>query len=155
MCALHRDVHDRRSARTGDAVSIFRIEEPVRWSDVDAAGVVYFGAFVRFVEIAEEELFRKAGVPYGDVFDRFNCWLPRVKYSCEFRAPARLGETLQVEAWVGRLGTKSITLRFSIDKPSNIRVADCEIVLVCVDRATWQPKPMPAELRAALAPFSA
>ena len=134
-------------------MSAFQVSEPVRWSDVDAAGVVYFGAFVRFVEIAEEELFRKAGVPYGGVFERFDCWLPRVKYACEFRSPARLGEQLQVSAWVKRLGEKSISLAFAIDKHDGTRVADCDIVLVCVQRATFKAKLIPPQLRAALEPF--
>jgi YbgC/YbaW family acyl-CoA thioester hydrolase len=132
----------------------FSIEEPVRWSDVDAASVVYFGAFVRFFEIAEEELFREAGVAYGVVFDRFDCWLPRVKYACEFRGPARLGDVLRVSAWVRRIGTKSITIEFAVDKLAGGRVADCEIVLVCVERATWKGKPIPEGLRAALARFT-
>jgi acyl-CoA thioester hydrolase len=132
----------------------FSIDEPVRWSDVDAAGVVYFGTFVRFFEIAEEELFREAGVAYGAVFDRFDCWLPRVKYTCEFRAPARLGDVLSVSPWVRRIGTKSITIEFAIDKRTGGRVADCEIVLVCVDRTTWKGKPIPDGLRAALARFT-
>ena len=33
----------------------FTIEEYVRWSDVDAAGVIFYGAYVRFFEIAEGE----------------------------------------------------------------------------------------------------
>ena len=133
----------------------FAIEEPVRWSDVDAAGVVYFGAFVRFFEIAEEELFRSAGVPYGVVFDQCDCWLPRVKYACEFRAPARLGELLRVSAWVRRFGRAWLSLAFTIDKSDGARVADCEIVLVCVDRATFRPKPVPDALRSALERFAA
>ena len=136
-------------------MSSFQVVEPVRWSDVDAAGVVYFGAFVRFFEIAEEELFGAAGMPYGKLFDRCNCWLPRVKYACEFRAPARLGEELRVHAWVKRLGVRSITLAFAIEKSDTTRVADCEIVLVCVDRATFKPKKVPSEVRAALEGFTA
>jgi acyl-CoA thioesterase FadM len=33
---------------------------------------------VRFFEIAETELFRSAGLSYGEVFDRFDVWLPRL-----------------------------------------------------------------------------
>ena len=150
MCSRHGDQHVREPAQ---GVSRFQVIEPVRWSDVDAAGVVYFGAFVRFFEIAEEELFRAAGMPYGALFERCDCWLPRVKYACEFRAPARLGEELQVSAWVKRRGRKSISLAFAVEKSDATRVADCEIVLVCVDRATFRAKPVPAELLAALEPF--
>ena len=133
----------------------FQIEERVRWGDVDAAGVVYFSAFARFFQIAETELFREAGVPYGRVFDRFDIWLPRVRYACDFHAPAHLDERLYVSAWIGRLGTRSITLAFAITTvEGGLPIADCEIVLVSVDRKTWKTQPIPAELRSALAPFA-
>jgi acyl-CoA thioesterase FadM len=38
------------------------IEEYVRWSDVDFAGILCYGAYLRFFEIAETELFRTAGL---------------------------------------------------------------------------------------------
>ena len=47
----------------------FTIEERVRWGDVDAAGIIFYGSYIRFFEIAETELFRAVGLPYGVVFD--------------------------------------------------------------------------------------
>ena len=132
----------------------FRIDEYVRWSDIDAAGVIFYGAYVRFFEIAESELFRSAGFPYGVLYNRFDCWLPRVKYVCEFRSPARLDDLLRIEVWFKRLGERSMTLAFEVATSAGVRVADCEIVLVCVDRATFRSRPLPVELRAALARFS-
>ena len=38
------------------------IEEYVRWSDVDFAGIIFYGSYVRFFEIAETELFRACGL---------------------------------------------------------------------------------------------
>ena len=38
----------------------FIIEEYVRWSDVDFAGIIFYGASVRFFEIAET--FRNRGI---------------------------------------------------------------------------------------------
>ena len=132
----------------------FSIREYVRWGDVDAAGVICYGAYVRFIEIAETELFRAAGIPYGKVFERFDCWLPRASYKMEFRKPAVLDEQLTVNARVGRIGTSSIALRFEFDDEQGERVADCDIVLVSVDRKTFKPKPVPKELREALARFA-
>lgn len=142
----------------------FSIDEYVRWSDIDAAGVICYGAYVRFFELAETELFRAAGVPYGEVFDRFGIWLPRKRLVCEFHAPAKLDERLRVSAWVQRIGNTSVTLAFEVqpvDTKSTAPVAQpasiatCEIVLVCVDRQTFKPRPLPNELRAALVPFAA
>ena len=132
----------------------FSVREYVRWSDVDAAGVVCYGAYVRFIEIAETELFRAAGIPYGSVFERFDCWLPRVRYACEFHKPAVLDEELTVFPGVRRIGNSSITLGFDFTNARGERVADCEIVAVCVDRQTFSPKPVPDELRSLLEPFA-
>ena len=46
----------------------YTIEEYVRWSDVDFAGIICYGAYLRFFEIAETELFRAAGLAFHDVF---------------------------------------------------------------------------------------
>lgn len=136
-------------------MSAFEIREYVRWGDVDAAGVICYGAYVRFIEIAETELFRAAGIPYGKVFERFDCWLPRASYAMAFRRPAVLDERLTVRAWVDRIGTSSIALKFAFDNAEGDRIADCDIVLVCVDRKAFKPKPVPDELRKALTPFGA
>jgi acyl-CoA thioesterase FadM len=50
----------------------FTIDEHVRWSDIDRAGIIYYGQFLRFFEIAEPELFRSVGLPYSEVFDRLD-----------------------------------------------------------------------------------
>ena len=76
----------------------FVIDEYVRWSDVDNAGIIFYGAYVRFFEIAETELFRELGVPYSEVFSRFDMWLPRAHLECDFKYPARLDDQLQVAA---------------------------------------------------------
>ena len=110
---------------------------------------------MRFVEVAETELFRAAGMPYSKVFDTFNCWLPRVHFSADFHAPARLDEKLRVTASVKALGNTSITLSFDIENQAGIRIAEFEIVLVCTDRATSVKRPLPEELRSALSRFAA
>ena len=85
----------------------FTIEEHVRWSDTDRAGIIYYGQFLRFFEIAETELFRSVGLPYSEVFDRFDIWLPRVQIHFDFRKPLLLDDLIEVSAYVGRFGNKS------------------------------------------------
>ena len=74
----------------------FTIQEYVRWSDVDFAGLICYGAYLRFFEFAETELFRAAGLAYGEVFERFDIWLPRVQLHCDFHSPALLDDLLSV-----------------------------------------------------------
>ena len=74
----------------------FTIEERVRWGDVDAARIIFYGAYIRFFEFAETELFRDVGLPYGVLFDQADIWLPRVHLECDFHQAARLDDLLEV-----------------------------------------------------------
>jgi YbgC/YbaW family acyl-CoA thioester hydrolase len=132
----------------------FVIDEYVRWSDVDKAGIIFYGAYVRFFEIAETELFRTAGVPYSEVFDRFDIWLPRVHLECDFRYPPRLDDHLRVAAYFTSFGTSSITINFDVlDLESGKLAAVGHEVLVCVSRTTLQSMPLPDDLRKVLEPW--
>jgi acyl-CoA thioester hydrolase len=131
------------------------IEEYVRWSDVDFAGIIFYGSYVRFFEIAETELFRACGLAYKDVFDRYDIFLPRKAVHSEFHHPARLDDRLRVAAYVGRVGTKSMTLNFDVLRSGTPGlVAAGWMVLVCVGRRDLRPRPLPDALIAALAPHT-
>jgi YbgC/YbaW family acyl-CoA thioester hydrolase len=133
----------------------FLIDEYVRWSDVDYAGIIFYGAYVRFFEIAETELFRAAGVPYGEVFDRFNIWLPRVHLDCDFHYPARLDDRLRVAAYFTRFGTSSITVGLDVLHVEAHKLAAAgHEVLACTGRESLKSQPLPPELRVYLEPFA-
>ncbi len=131
------------------------VEEYVRWSDVDFAGILCYGAYLRFFEIAETELFRAVGLAYAQVFDRYDVWFPRAAIHSEFYRPARLDDRLRVAAYVGRVGTKSMTLNFDVvrDEPVGLGAAGWQ-VLVCVGRKDLKPRPLPPEVVRALAPHT-
>jgi len=122
---------------------------------VDFAGIIFYGSYVRFFEIAETELFRHCGLAYKEVFDRYDIFLPRKAIHNEFYWPARLDDRLRVAAYVGYVGTKSMTLNFDVlrhDRPT--LGAAGWMVLVCVDRKNLRPRPLPAGLIEALAPHT-
>ncbi len=133
----------------------FRIEERVRWGDVDAARIIFYGAYIRFFEFAETELFRAVGLPYGVMFDELDVWLPRAHLECDFRRAAQLDDLLEVSVWVGRIGRSSIRLNFEVRrKGEDAPVAEAHFVLVSVRRDTFETVPVPDELRRRLAPFT-
>jgi len=133
----------------------FVIDEYVRWSDVDFAGIIFYGAYMRFFEIAETELFREAGVPYGEVFERFDIWLPRAHLDCDFKYPARLDDRLRVAAYFTRFGNSSVAISFDVAVVEKKKLAAAgHEVLVCTDRKTLRPRPLPVELRNLLERFT-
>ncbi len=134
----------------------FTIEERVRWGDVDAASIIFYGSYVRFFEIAETELFRAIGLPYGKIFDELNIWLPRVHLECDFRRVAQLDDLLEVSVYVGKLGRTSVRLNFEVRRKTDDGaveeklIATAHFVLVVVRRNTLEPIPVPERLRRAL-----
>jgi YbgC/YbaW family acyl-CoA thioester hydrolase len=132
----------------------FFVDEYVRWSDVDYAGIIFYGAYVGFFEIAETELFRDAGMPYGEVFDRFDMWLPRAHLSCDFSYPARLDDQLRVAVYISHFGRSSIRIHFDVvHRSASVLAASAHEVLVCTDRETLRPRPIPSGFRKLLEPY--
>lgn len=133
----------------------FTIEERVRWGDVDAARIIFYGAYIRFFEFAETELFRAVGLPYGVMFDELDIWLPRVHLECDFRQAAKLDDLLEVSVYVGKFGNKSMRLNFEVRrKGDEAVVADAHFVLASVRRDTFETVPVPEELRRRLSPYT-
>jgi YbgC/YbaW family acyl-CoA thioester hydrolase len=131
------------------------IEEYVRWSDVDFAGIIFYGSYVRFFEIAETELFRSCGLAYKEVFDRYDVFLPRRVVHNEFYHPPRLDDRLRVATYVGKVGKTSMTLNFDVLLAGSGALAAAGwMVLVCVDRKELRPRTLPPELLAALTPHT-
>jgi YbgC/YbaW family acyl-CoA thioester hydrolase len=133
----------------------FVIEEYVRWSDVDFAGIIFYGSYVRLFEIAETEMFRHCGLAYARMFDEYDIFLPRKAVHSEFYWPARLDDRLRIAAYVGKVGNKSLTLHFDVLRADATALGAAGwMVLVCVDRKRLQPRPLPPALIAALAPHT-
>ncbi len=126
---------------------LFTVDERVRWSAVDKAGIIFYGAYVRFFELAEMELFRSAGVPYSEVFDRWDMWLPRVHLESDFHYPARLDDELRVAAYFTRFGRSSLRINFDVlHLGAGCLAVTGHEVLVCTTRDTLTSRPLPPEL---------
>jgi YbgC/YbaW family acyl-CoA thioester hydrolase len=134
----------------------YTIEERVRWGDVDAAGIIFYGAYIRFFEFAETELFRAVGLPYSVMFDELDVWLPRVHLECDFHHAAKLDDLLEVSVYVGKFGNKSMRLDFEVRRKKGDEevIAHAHFVLASVRRDTFETVPIPDELRKRLAPYT-
>jgi 4-hydroxybenzoyl-CoA thioesterase len=106
----------------------FSCTTPVRFSDIDHAGIVYYPRFFHLFHLAFEELWRAKLGPraYADLIDRDRIGFPAVRADCEFIAPLRFGDTAEIEIAVTRFGTKSITFRYDV-----FRAADDRPKLLC------------------------
>lgn len=127
----------------------------MRWGDVDAARIIFYGAYIHFFEFAETELFRSVGLPYSVMFEELDVWLPRVHIECDFHRAAQLDDLLEVSVYVGKFGNKSMRLDFEVRRKGvEELVADAHFVLTSVKRDTFETVPIPNELKERLAPYT-
>jgi acyl-CoA thioester hydrolase len=142
--------HEGRRTAAGPVV----VADRIRWSDVDPLGIIRYDTYVRLLEIGETELFRAAGLPYAVIREQMGVWLPRRRLEFEYHAPARLDDLVEVRSFFSHVGTTSLTLAFDFaDAATGALRASAELVVVCVERDTLAKFPLPAAVRAAIAPF--
>jgi acyl-CoA thioester hydrolase len=133
----------------------FTIEERVRWGDVDAARIIFYGSYIHFFEFAETELFRAVGLPYGVMFDELGIWLPRVHLECDFHRAARLDDLLEVSVYVGHFGNKSMRLNFEVRRKGEAElIATANFILAAVKQDTFETVRVPDALRERLAAYA-
>jgi len=117
------------------------------WADVDAAGIVYYPHFFRFVEQAEEELLRAAGKERQPLIEEHHVWMPRVEAFSKFSKPIRHGAAIRVRLNPQIKGQKTIRYDFEIlDDKSGERLAAGYVTVVCVD-ARFKSTAIPDAIR--------
>jgi YbgC/YbaW family acyl-CoA thioester hydrolase len=127
-----------------------KLDRRVAWSDTDTGGVVYYGAYCRWVEYAEAELWREAGVPLSESFDRFDIWLPRIEFNCKYMRPLRYDDPVEVCLHIERWDAVSLTYGFEIIRGvQGDNAARGELRVATVDRKVFQARELPEEVRVA------
>ena len=123
---------------------------PVRFQDVDAGGVLFFGRIYDYCHQAYEEFWGSEGVDQAHFFAGADYLVPIAHSEADYRRPIRHGERIQVRIDVTRVGRASFTLRYHVTGPDgNLRV-EASTVHAFVERATMKPIPIPDSLRAIL-----
>ena len=109
--------------------SEYRLRRRVQFYETDAAGIVHFSWFFRYMEEAEHALWRDAGLsiapPEGDVH-----W-PRVAASCDFHSPLYFEQEFDVWIRVAGIGSKTIRYR-SVIVRGDTTIASGTHTVACV-----------------------
>ena len=133
----------------------FEVLDRVRWSDCDPFGIIYYGAYIRLFQVAEEELFRAAGLPFSVLREEKGVWIPRKALHAEFHSPAQLDEEVAVQAHFANIGRSSITIQFDVYRAADrAHRATGSLTVVSVDKPTMQPRRIPDEVREKLLLYS-
>ena len=121
----------------------------VRWTEVDMQGVVFFGHYVTYFDLAMAEYFRAMGRPYPDGLVASGGDLFVKKVDCEYFGSARYDDLLDIGVRTARLGRSSLTLGVAVTRDGETLAAG-EVVYVHADPESRQSVPLPEDLRASI-----
>jgi acyl-CoA thioester hydrolase len=116
----------------------------VGFSDTDAQGVVYYGRYNPYFDLARVEYLRMLGQLHreaeGDFVMRAN--------DVEYFAPARFDDELEIHARVSRVGRTSVTFEFAAYRiPEDTLMVTAHQTLVYVGREEHKALRVPDDYR--------
>src|SRR6187401_868262 len=133
----------------------FKLRRRIEFAETDMAGIVHFANFFRMMEVTEHAFFRSLGLSIHGHDPVTTTGWPRVSTTCDFRAPLRFEEEVEIHLLVAEMRTRSIRYSFVFRKVSDgTEVAHGEVAAVCasVEKSTGKLSavPIPDAVRAAI-----
>ena len=130
----------------------FSVRTRVAFSDTDAQGVVYYGRYLPYFDLARTEYHRELGGPRAPGTE----FVMRAS-SVEYLAPARFDDLLEVFVRVGRIGRTSVTYEYAVYRlgpgEEEVLMVTAAQTLVLIDHADRRTLPVPERFRATIAAF--
>jgi acyl-CoA thioester hydrolase len=123
----------------------FSVRTRVAFSDTDAQGVVYYGRYNPYFDLARAEWLRSLGLLHRDTFGEFVMRANDVEYL----APARFDDELEIRVRVAKIGRTSMTFEFAaFNVPDDKLLVTAHQTLVFIDPQARRPIEIPADYRA-------
>jgi acyl-CoA thioester hydrolase len=131
----------------------FSARTRVGFSDTDAQGIVYYGRYNPYFDLARVEYHRSLGLLHRDRSD--GDFVMRAN-DVEYFAPARFDDELEIHCRVSRIGRTSVTFEFAAHRlPDDTLMVTAHQTLVYVDLSTRAAAAVPDDYRRAIADFEA
>ena len=125
----------------------FSARTRVGFSDTDAQGIVYYGRYNPYFDLARVEYLRAIGQLHRE---SAGAYVMRAN-DVEYFAPARFDDELEIYARVSRIGRTSVTFQFAAYKiPEDTLMVTAHQTLVYVDLDERKALPVPDDYRAAV-----
>ena len=120
----------------------------VRWMEGDAQGIVFNGAYLDYLEIAQAEYFRNLGFSIYQIDKSGYFDSAVVKTTIEFKRPAKIDQLIDLYTRVVSIGTTSITLDLEIyPKSSDQMLTSIQAVYVGYNSKTGETRVVPEAIR--------
>jgi acyl-CoA thioester hydrolase len=113
LCPTSGFHFDSISSLISRIMAQFVYHRQVQFAETDMAGIVHFSNYYRYMEEAEHAYLRSLGLSVMmTLADGTVIGWPRVRAACNYVAPARYQDEIEIRLNVTRKGVKSLSLEF-------------------------------------------
>lgn len=117
----------------------YTAELRVRYADTDKMGVVYYGKYFEYFEVARTEMLRDYGLPYADL-EESGVMLPVSEASAKYFKGAKYDDLLQITCRMPHRASPKLEITYEIRRNGNSEIlATGATTLVFVDAKTGRP----------------
>jgi len=123
----------------------FRFPLRVYYEDTDAAGVVYYANYLRFMERTRTEWLGSLGFDVAAFESAHGIAFVVHRVEIEYRLPARLGDRLDATLALVELRRARMVALQQVWRGAEM-LTDALVAVACIDRATFRPARIPPVL---------
>lgn len=120
-------------------MALFKTTFPVRYYETDQMAVVHHSNYVRYFELARDEMMVQLGFPIERCEKELKVLVPIVSLECHFRHPARMGDVLTATAEVTRVPMAKMVIGQAVYNQDGVLCAEGSVTLGFLDSATFTP----------------
>lgn len=127
---------------------LYRRPVKVMFEHCDPAGIVFYPRYFEMINATVEDWFdEEVGVPFAVMHGPRRIAIPAARIAVRFLRPSRLGDRLDWDLAVARLGRSALDLALVASGPDGPRL-EADLTIVHVDLAGLRPSPWAADIRA-------
>jgi 4-hydroxybenzoyl-CoA thioesterase len=128
-------------------MALFSSTYPIRFSDVDHAGILYYPRFLHYFHCCFEDFFERGiGVRYNHLLDVERIGFPTVHMEVDYLKPLRFGDQVEISLGIQKIGTKSVTWTYTGDtarENKKIRAVEASLVTACLNMDSFKGIELP------------
>jgi acyl-CoA thioester hydrolase len=131
----------------------FSAQTRVAFSDTDAQGIVYYGRYLPYFDLARVEYHRNLDLLGMDIGEKGQEFVMRAG-TIEYLAPAVFDDLIEVYVRVSRIGRTSVTFELAAYRErDDLLLVTATQTLVLVDLDERKPVPIPEEYKETIRAF--
>lgn len=120
-------------------MAIFKTSFPVRYYETDQMAVVHHSNYIRYFEIARDEMMVQLGFPIEKCEAELGVLVPIVSVECHFRHPARMGDVLTATAEVNKIPMAKMVIGQAVYNQDGVLCAEGTVTLGFLNKETFMP----------------